>query len=92
MNEYDWKWLILMTSITGFSLILTVNIFGYAYPSIPMLLINMVTGIIGGLIFFLDLIAYVKILKMREFYEERNDSEPLERYDEHEKEDETIDE
>ena len=83
MNEYDWKWVILMTSITGFSLMLTVNLFGFAYSSIPMLLINMLTGVIGGVVFFADLIAYVKILQIRSFYDQHNNIKPLERYDEH---------
>jgi len=74
MNIYDWKYVILITCITGLSMMLTVTCYYLFYfPLIPQTASTMITSIIGGIMLLTCLISYKKILVLKKYYEDEDD-------------------
>lgn len=70
MNIYDWKMFNIFLIITGFSLMLTVWAYEFAYPFIPDTITYMLTGVCGGMMILSTLICRLKIIQIIRYYEE----------------------
>jgi len=72
MNEYDIKAVVLATLFSGVALLVTVWGYHLAYR-IPLLITNMLSGVVSGVTVLVVLICYLKLRDMRNFIEEDED-------------------
>lgn len=74
MNEYDWKMVMISSLISGICIVGTImGFYTYFYPNISLVMTNMLCGIVFGITFTISLIAFLKRMEIREFYEQQGD-------------------